>query len=189
MSQKPSPSVPPVPTRPYLFDYFFLLCGFALSLYLMELHRVIVEPADYITNPILRAWFAFLPHLLRLPEGVILLFPLFFLPQFALGRRQEISSGEWLWILTWFGTVVLTGLTLVRASITLPEWLAPYVNYLQTVRWIWHLSFGVALAVLAVLLGLWGLIRRSPLPWTHGLGLVLVVWPIAPLVLILLLKK
>ena len=52
-----------------------------------------------------------------------------------------------------------------------------------------HLGFGMAMALLAVLIGIWGLIRRAPMPWTHGLGLVLVVWPVVPLVLILLLKK
>ena len=70
MSQKPSAVVPPVPTRPYLLDYFFLLCGFALSLYLLEWHALIVEPPDSITNSFLRAWIMFLPRLLRLPEGV-----------------------------------------------------------------------------------------------------------------------
>lgn len=186
MSQNSAPSLPRVPTRPYLLDYFFLLCGFALSLYLMELHPLTIEPLDSITSPFLRGWIEFLPRLLRLPEGVILLFPLFFLPQFILGRRQEISSGEWLWILAWFGTVTLTTLTLVRAAVGLPDVLVPY---LLTVRWIWHLGFGAALALLAVLMGLYGLIRRAPLPWTHNLGLVLMVWPILPLAGILLLKK
>ena len=95
---------------------------------------------------------------MRMPEGVILLFPLFFLPQFILGRRQEISPGEWLWILAWFGTVALTGLTLVRHLVGLPEWLDPV--FAERLRWIWHLGFGTALAVIALILVLVGLIRR-----------------------------
>lgn len=184
MSQKPS--LPPTPTRPYLFDYWFLLAGFGLSLYLMDLNPMTVEPLDALSNPVWRAWVMFLPRLMRLPEGVVLFFPIFFLPQFVLGRRQEITSGEWLWILTWLGTAALTCLAVFRHVVGFPEWLDPYT---YTVRWIWHLGFGMAMALLALLLIGYGLIRRRPMPWTHGLGLVLVLWPILPLIGILALTK
>jgi len=186
MSQKPSFSLPPTPTRPYLLDYCLLLCGFALSLYLMDLHPWPVEAADFVPGRALHVAVEFLPRLTRLPEGVILLFPFFFLPQFVLGRRQEIASGEWLWILAWCGTVALACVMVVRVVVGLPDWLDPYA---QAVRWIWHLGFGTALALVALLLLLFGLIRRRPMPWTHGLGLVLVLWPILPLVGILALTK
>jgi hypothetical protein len=186
MSQKPSPSQPRTPTRPYLLDYALLLGGFALSLYLMDLYRWTVVPEDYITDHALRSVIEFLPRLVRIPEGVILFFPLFFLPQFVLGRRQEIASGEWLWIIAWFGTAALVGVAVVRHLIGLPDWLD---SYAQAVRWIWHLGFGTALALIALLLVPIGLIRRGPMPWTHGLGLVLVLWPILPLVGILILTK
>jgi hypothetical protein len=104
----------------------------------------------------------------------------------VLGRRQEITSGEWLWILTWLGTAALTCLAVFRHVVGFPEWLDPYT---YTVRWIWHLGFGMAMALLALILIAYGLIRRRPLPWTHGLGLVLVLWPILPLIGILALTK
>jgi hypothetical protein len=186
MSQKASLSPPPTPTRPYLLDYVFLLSGCGLSLYLMDLHPWTVEAEDYVTPYALRSAIAFLPRLTRLADGVILLFPLFFLPQFVLGRRQEIASGEWLWILAWFGTVALVGVAVVRHLIGLPEWLDPYA---QALRWIWYLGFGTAMTFIALILVLYGLFRRAPMPWTHGLGLVLVVWPMLPLVGILVLTK
>jgi hypothetical protein len=186
MSQKASPSPPRTPTRPYLLDYFFLLGGFALSLYLMDLHRWTVEPQDYVTDHTLRSAIEFLPRFLRIPEGVVLLFPLFFFPQFVLGRRQEVASGEWLWILAWFGTAALVALAVVHHLSGLPSWLDSYV---QAARLIWHLGFGTALALIALILVPVGLIRRAPMPWTHGLGLVLMIWPILPLAGILLLTK
>jgi hypothetical protein len=185
MSQRATLSKP-TPTRPYLLDYFLLLAGFALSLYFMDLYRWSVEPQDYITEYAWRSVIEFLPRLVRIPEGVILLFPFFFLPQFALGRRQEIASGEWLWILAWFGTGALAAVAVVRHLVGLPEWLDQYA---QAVRWIWHLGFGTALALIALLMVPVGLIRRRPTPWTHGLGLILMIWPILPLAGILVLTK
>jgi hypothetical protein len=186
MSQKPSVSLSPTPTRPYLFDYFLLLSGFGLSLYLMDLNPWTVEAADVVSHDALRKAIEFLPRLMRLTEGVILFFPFFFLPQFVLGRRQEIASGEWLWILAWFGTVALVGVAVVRQLFGLPGWLDPYA---QALRWIWHLGFGTAMALVAVLVALIGLFRRRPTPWTHGCGLVLMMWPILPMAGILMLTK
>jgi hypothetical protein len=183
MRQKPPPAPP---TRPHLLDYFLLLGGFAVSLYLMDLHPWSVQPLDSITSEPWRRIIEFLPRLVRLPEGVILFFPLFFLPQFILGRRFEISTGEWLWIIAWCGTALLTGIAVTRALNGLPDWFAPYA---QVVRLIWHVGFGTALAVVALVLIIYNLFRRAPMPWTHGFGLALVVWPIPPLVGILLLTK
>jgi hypothetical protein len=186
MSQKATPYLPQAPTRPYLLDYFLLLVGFGLSLYLIDLSPLAVQPADQITHPALRASVAFLPRLMRLPEGVILLFPVFFVLQKVMLRRQEVTSGEWLWLIAWLGTGGLTCIAAFRQVVGLPDWLEPFW---QTVRWVWYLGFGAALAVTAVLLGLYGMVRRAPMPWTHGLGLVLMVWPILPLAGILLLTK
>jgi hypothetical protein len=186
MSHQASPYPPPAPTRPYLLDYFLLLVGFGLSLYLTDLSPLAVEPADQIAQPALRSWVVFLPRLMRLPEGVILFFPVFFVLQKVMFRRQEITSGEWLRLIAWLGTAGLTCIAAFRQMVGLPDWLDPLW---QTVRWVWYLGFGAALAATALLLGLIGLVRRAPMPWTHVLGLVLMVWPIPPLVGILLLAK
>ena len=67
-------------TRPTLVDYLLLLAGVGLSLYLMDLSPFGVDATDNISDPGLRAAIPFLPRLLRLPEGVILLLPLFVAP-------------------------------------------------------------------------------------------------------------
>ena len=41
---------------------------------------------------------SFLPTVMRLPEGVLLLGPVFFLLQVILGRRQGPTGAEWLWV-------------------------------------------------------------------------------------------
>ena len=64
----------------------------------------------------------------------------------------------------------------------LEEWWGPF-------RWVWYFGFGVALAMPALGFALFGLIRRRPMPWTHGLGLALALWPVLPLLGILLLSK
>jgi hypothetical protein len=93
MSQKPSSS--PTPTRPYLLDYWFLLAGFGLSLYLLDLNPLTVEPLDAISNQVLRAWIEFLPRLMRLPEGVVLFFRSFFSRNscWAAVRRLRPANG------------------------------------------------------------------------------------------------
>jgi hypothetical protein len=184
MSQKPFTAPPP--PRPYLLDYFLLLVGFSVSLYLMELSPLTVEPRDEVTHHVARAWVVFLPLLLRVPEGIILFLPVFFLLQFVMLRKHEITSGEWLWIIDWMGTTALTGVAAYRHEFGLPEQLE---TYWPTARWVWYLGFGAAMAALAALATLYNLIRRAPMPWTHGLGLALVLWPVVPLVGILLLTK
>ena len=180
------PKPPPVPTRPYLLDYLLLLAGLSLSLFLIDFSPLTIEPSEHLPHPALRSAVAFLPRLLRVPEGVILLFPLFFLPQFVLGRRFEIASGEWLWAFTWMGTVALTGVSLWRETVGLPQVVDPYW---PMVRWFWYLAFGAATALTAGILALYGMIRRGPMPWTHGLGLVLAVWPLPPMIGIVALKN
>jgi hypothetical protein len=186
MSQKASPYLPSAPPRPYLLDYLLLLVGFSLSLYLMDLSPLAVEPADQVAQPALRAWVVFLPRLMRLPEGVILFFPVFFVLQKILLRRQAITSGEWLWMIAWLGTAGLTCIAAFRQLVGLPDWLD---SLWTVVRWVWYFGFGAALAATALLLALYGVVRRAPMPWTHTLSLALMLWPIPPLVGILLLTK
>jgi hypothetical protein len=69
---------------------------------------------------------------------------------------------------------------------TLPELMQPYAT---TPRKLWYLIFVPSMAGLALLLSLVSLVRRGAVPWTHTFGLVLLLWPIAPLLGILSLGK
>jgi hypothetical protein len=46
-----------------------------------------------------------------------------------------------------------------------------------------------SLALIAAILALLTLFHREPPPWTHHLGLALILWPVLPLVGMLLLGK
>jgi hypothetical protein len=56
-------------------------------------------------------------------------------------------------------------------------------------RKLWYLIFVPSMAGLAVVLGLAGLLRRGPAPWTHTFGVALILWPVAPLAGILAFGK
>jgi len=172
-------------SRPTVLDYFFLLAGVGLSLFLMEFHPLKVEASDLITNDALRGAIAYLPQLLRLPEGVILVFPVFFIAQFALGRCQGLTAGEWLWLLSWFGTAMLTALAVCNHYQFLPDFVQ---TNLLLIRFTWYIGFGLAMAGVALFLfivGFFGAVR----PWTHQLALALALWTVAPLAGILTLTK
>ncbi len=172
-------------SRPTLVDYLLLLVGAGLSLYLIDLNPLQLDPSDAVTNPTLRAGVAFLPRLLRLPEGIILVLPFFLVAQWPLGRREGLTTGEWLWLLSWCGTAFLTGLTVAVHFGLLPEIVRANLLLIQ---FIWYIGFELAMAGLALVLAIIGLFR-SPRPWTHQLGLALALWPVAPLAGILTLTK
>src|SRR5258707_10667494 len=96
--------------RPTVADYLVLLAGAGLSLALIKLCPLTVEAADSISERAVRAAIPLLPRILRLPEGVVLLLPLFFLIQFVRRRQEGLTAGEWLWLVLWCGTALLTGL-------------------------------------------------------------------------------
>jgi hypothetical protein len=104
---------PPVPytSRPTLVDYYLLLLGCGLSLYLTRLGPMPAAAEESRTDPGLREFVALLPEAMRLPEGVLLLWPVFLALQRLRGRRQGLTFGEWLWVLAWLGTALLTGLS------------------------------------------------------------------------------
>jgi hypothetical protein len=171
-----SPATPPVPLRPTLVDYVFLLGGVSLSLYLMQLGPLTAECGESATAASRLA--AFLPGPMRLTEGVVLLWPLFLTTQRLRGRREGLTAVEWLWVISWIGIVVLTALAALDGTGGLPDFLH---RYAAAPRKLWYYVFAPSMAVLAVVLGLAGVVRRGPPPWTHSFGVALVLWPVAPL--------
>jgi hypothetical protein len=171
--------------RPTLVDYLLLLAGAGLSLFLMDLSPFTVEANDNIGNPGLRAAIPFLPRLLRLPEGVILLLPLFVAPQFWFGRREGLTAAEWLWLFSWFGTALLTVIGAADSLSLLP--VIVRANLLW-IRFVWYLGFDLAMACVAIALIVIGFFRPGR-PWTHQLGLALALWPVPPLAGIMTLTK
>jgi hypothetical protein len=180
--------VPPAwpPLRPSVVDYLLLLAGVALSLYLIEIAPLRVEATDTPAGTPARYVVEFLARPLRLTEGVVLLGPLLWLTQRLRGRRQPLTAAEWLWGVSWVGIGLLTGLACWQTSGTMPEALAEWADL---PRRLWYVVFVPATAALAVVLGLAGLLRRGPPPWTHSLAVALVLWPVAPLAGILALGR
>ncbi len=180
------PAAPPPspPLRPTFIDYFLIVLGFALSAYLARIAPLPVEARDAAADPRLRTAISYLSDFMRLPEGVLLLGPLFLVGQWARGRKQGLTSLEWLWVLSWFGVAILTGLTAWRNAF---PGLAPSV--IGRLPWLWYLILVPSMAGLGVVLRLLGMFSRRPAPWTHALGLALLVWPVLPLAGVLTVGK
>jgi hypothetical protein len=192
MSQKTAaaptaPAPPAAPTRPYapprptIFDYLFILFGFSLSLYLVRIDPLPAKAADWVQNPYRESFVPLLPDLMRLPEGAILMWPVFLLLQRLRWRKKGLTSVEWLWILSWLGVAFLAGLAVWNASQGIPDNLkAPDAVRLAAPR-LWYLIFVPTMAALGVLLWFFSLFAREPAPWTHSFGLALLLWPLLPL--------
>jgi hypothetical protein len=166
-----------VPSRPTTFDFLVVVCGFALSQFLFEIKslKVIAAPnapaiaANYLV-PIL-------PQLVRLPEGVILLWPIFLTAQRLLGRKQGITTGEWLWIIAWLATVLLTALAAWQTTASVPEFVREQMPRIFVLGYLILLPSMSALALVLLVLGAIG---RWQQPWTHYFALVLLLWPALP---------
>jgi hypothetical protein len=179
------PALPPLPAppRPTWFDYVFILMGCGLSMALTDLSRF--EAHATAGSPALPALvLRWLPHLLFLPLGLLLLWPLFFLTQKCAGRVHPLTPAEWLWGVAWLGAVALTVWIAWQFWGTPPEFLTP-ASFKGTA------FVGYALAMLAmgavgIVIGLVDLIGRWPRPWTHPFCLALVMWPSLPLLALLL---
>jgi hypothetical protein len=175
-------------SRPVALDYFLLFAGVCLSLVLLELHPLRVAPGDSLRDPGLRDLIVGLSVPLRLTEGVVLLWPFFFLTQRLRGRDEGLTAGEWLWIISWIGVVLLAILGAWErwGKDSMPEFL---LNNLAKPYVLWYLIAAPSMGALALLLLLLGMVRRTPLPWTHSFALVLAVWPVLPLAAILAVGK
>jgi hypothetical protein len=168
-----------VPSRPRLLDYALILAGCSLSLLLADLSGWRAVAAGDASTPLLQAFLKIVPHMLFLPVGVLLFWPLFYATQKVLGRQQTLSAGEWLWGLAWLADLALTAWIAWQALGAPPEFLvAPgfrrgvLIGYVISV---------LALAVICVILALVGLVFRWQQPWTHSFGLMLMIWPVSPL--------
>lgn len=177
---RPARPRPSAPSRPSFFDYLLLLTGVALSVYLMRLAPLSAQSRNPL-DPRLAQVFEFLVVLVRLPEGVLLLWPLLFATQWF-GRHDGLTAAEWLWLLAWVGVLLLTAFTAWDRLLGLPESIAPYAG---KPRVLWYLLVTPALAALAALILVTDLFRSRPTPWTHNLALASLLWP-APAALLLL---
>jgi hypothetical protein len=183
----PEPSRAPTAapaSRPTLVDFLLVLTGCGLSLFLARL-PLLREPAPRdltlaaVVVPVL-------PALLRLPEGVILLWPLFYLTQLVLGRSQGLTAGEWLWVVAWLGTALVNVLAALGHAGAVPESARPLAALAPV---LWYAILVPSLAVAAAVLALTGMSARTAPPWTHHLGLALVLWRVLPLAGLLTLGK
>jgi hypothetical protein len=181
---RPATAVVPVP-RPGILDFFLLLAGCALSFSLARM-PLLREPAPN-GLPLAAALVPALPSLLRLPEGVLLLGPLFYLSQRVRGRYQPLTAAEWLWSFAWLGTAGMTALAALLHGSVLSEAARPYIAFWPPL--LWYLVLVPSLALVAAVLVPFGLFRREPPPWTHSLGLALLLWPILPLACLLAFGK
>jgi hypothetical protein len=176
----------PASLRPTLVDFILLMGGVCFSLYLMDLAPTTAEAAESETSPEVRVVVAFLPRALRLGEGVFLLWPFFYSTQLLRGRRQVLTGAEWLWVVSWLGIGLLSLVAITDSLGTTPELLKGWSG---TMRRGWYMIFVPPMALLALAMTLKGLFRRSPPPWTHSLGLTLILWQVAPLAGILALGR
>jgi Na+/proline symporter len=187
MSQpQPAPKPPaPVETRaivPTWIDYFLVLAGVGLSLFLTELvglrtYRTDLSPG-WMTAELARI----LPHLLLLPVGIMLWWPLFFMLGRLRGRPKELTRAEWLWGLVWLADLFLVGLITWSQFQAVPEFMDRHELH-QNVGSIMRLLV-LALAAIAVLLAGVSAMKREPVPWTHHFGLALLLWPMLPLLVL-----
>jgi hypothetical protein len=162
-----------------VIDYFLLVLGFAASSVLYLLFRQpSVEPGPNATQRVVQDLVAILPALIRLPEGVILLWPLFLAIQRILGRKQGLTVVEWLWVFAWLGTALLTGLAAWNRWGRVPEFLREYWSYPALV---WYVILVPSMALIALLAALIGSFSGGRRPWTHSLGFVVILWPVLPL--------
>jgi len=175
-----------VPSRPTLFDFFLVVSGFGLSLFLSEAVSIEVMAKSDAPPVVVNYLVPILPLLLRLPDGVILLWPIFLLTQRIMGRKQGLTSGEWLWVIAWLVVAVLNVLAWWQRWYDMPAFLR---DHLPKVFLIGYVVVMPSMAAVAFVLILLGLIGRWQQPWTHTFGLVLIVWPVLPVAAVVTFTK
>jgi hypothetical protein len=144
-----------------------------------EMSGLRAEPASVNPPRITQFVVRIIPHLLLLPLGIILFWPVFFATQKLFGRQQGMTVGEWLWGLAWLATLLLSGWIAWKTLGTLPEFLSGRGFHKGVV--VGYSIFVLATAVIAAIVVLVDLAARWQQPWTHQLSLVLMIWPVVPL--------
>jgi hypothetical protein len=182
-SQQAPPGVGP-PPRPTWLDFILILAGCSLSLLLTDLSGF--QARETAATPLAAAQLALrpLPYMLFLPLGILLLWPLFYMVQRLGGRRQALSSGEWLWGFAWLAAVLLTGWIAWQYWGTPPEQLRP--EHFKGHVFVGYAVGVLSMGALALLIGLVNLVGRWQQPWTHSFCLALLMWPALPLGALLL---
>jgi hypothetical protein len=160
-------------SRPRFIDYFLMLCGAGLSVLLAEWSEVRVTAGDASRpGP---AFVKVLPYLLFLPQGIILLWPIFYATQRAGGRDVALAAGEWVWGLAWLAAVLLV------SWIAWKQMSQPEVDTLKKTAVLAYILFVLTAAVIAVIVAFVDMVGRWPQPWTHTFCLVLMIWSALPL--------
>ncbi len=168
-------------TSPIWVEYFVLLCGCGLSLWLAEILDLKVDEASRESS-----WKRILPQLLFLPVGLISMWPILFAIGRARGRSKLLSLVEGLWGVLWLFDVLLVVAICVYANVDWSEFEA--VNK-EDVK-----SIGRGLLIIvAALSGLAGLglavVSRffsGHKNWTHHFGIAMLLWPAIPVLVALL---
>jgi hypothetical protein len=178
---------PAIPARPTLVDYLLILAGYGVSLLLIRIKPWKFEAKDSLATPVAEL-VGQLGDLIRLTEGVVLLWPLFLALQSLRGRGHSLTAGEWLWVIAWLCVAGLTGLAAWEhfSQGPLPDWIKDHTD---TPRRLYYMIVAPAMAAMAALFAVGGLVSRTMPPWTHSLSLALVSWPVVPLAGILTLAK
>ena len=178
-------SPPIAPVRPTILDYLLMLAGYSLSLFLIRLSPWKFEAKEGVAAP-LADLVGNLGDIMRLTEGVVLLWPLFLAIQSLRGRAQGLTAGEWLWVIAWVCVVLMTALAAWGKWGTLPEWLQQHANKPRT---IYYMIVAPSMGALAAVFAVGGLVSRGQAPWTNSFSLALVTWPVLPLAGIFTLGK
>jgi hypothetical protein len=159
-------------------DYFLILLGASLSVFLLQIGGPLPMPKADTPEWVSTHLLPLLPVMMYLPQGILLLWPLFYLGQRLRGRPQALSAGEWLWGVAWIGTLLLT------AWVSWMRWGTPpeFAEDLQfPPQAIWTIIVSPVMAAIALAIGVINLFARWKQTWTHTFGLVLLLWPVLPL--------
>jgi hypothetical protein len=181
-----SPQPPPAatvepPSRPRLFDYLFLFAGVGASAYLTKMTGLTMTLAAGEPSAMLQTLLDILPTLLFLPVGIILGWPIFYATQWLCGRRRGLTMGEWLLGLAWLAALVFTGWCVGKGTEILP-----FFDDAEFKRHVVHgyNIFMFSMGALALVIWLISMLARRGQPWTHTLGIALMMWPALPLLIV-----
>jgi hypothetical protein len=167
-------------SRPRFLDYFLILLGSGLSMLLAEMSGL--RAGSESPGRFLASLLHIFPHLLFLPLGILLWWPVFFTTQKIFGRKQALTVAEWLWGLSWLVALFLTAWMLWKGLGTAPGFLGTHDFQKGVVEG--YIIFAVSMAVISLIVLVIGLFGRWPQPWTHYFSLALMIWPVVPLLVL-----